>query len=213
MRDIDRLESYLKDHQVEPDLEDMIRFAIEMARQAHRDPLTGVANRTALKTIWPDIWWKHTLTLAIIDIDHFKGINDQFGHGAGDLALIHFTHRMAMLNGDTYRIGGDEFVFVTPGPIEVVDMMLRPVAAGVHVPIDDDNTLDVTSSIGLCQALSPNLSAVMACADAALYRAKLSGRGRTYASCRKVHDHLLRFERPVTRQRDRHGKDQGDTAQ
>jgi diguanylate cyclase (GGDEF)-like protein len=138
------------------------------------------------------------LSLAIIDIDHFKRVNDTFGHLAGDTVLAAIASAISALlrDGDIIgRFGGEEFVAVLPGTcageaLQIADR-LREKIARIATPIApaSDGTgkaspLQVTVSIGLA-ALSPairDLTDLLAAADSALYTAKGSGRNQVRIS-------------------------------
>ncbi|MGA2060426.1 MAG: GGDEF domain-containing protein [Thermoguttaceae bacterium] len=158
---------------------------------AFTDPLTGLSNRRAwdktlrerLKAVTDSRW----LCLAIFDLDHFKQINDAFGHAAGDEVLKSVARVICeRLRQDDFvaRIGGDEFglliwvsdLAIAPAVVERVRTALpeQLAASGVH---------QVTASAGLsgvgCSTLTKNPSELFAQADDALRRAKQEGRDRT----------------------------------
>lgn len=156
---------------------------------AHHDPLTGLPNRfTVLDRL--DNAISHgrrnnsAVAVIFIDLDRFKEINDTFGHDVGDDLLIQVAGRLQgqVRESDTVaRLGGDEFVIVLPeisGPnsaTHVAEKILRVIGAPF---ISGEHTLHTTPSIGI--AIFPNdgddLQTVMKNADAAMYRAKTSGR-------------------------------------
>ncbi len=123
--------------------------------------------------------------VAVIDIDHFKRVNDTLGHAAGDAVLRSFARhaQAAIRRHDTLaRWGGEEFLLLLPMTApqaagEVLERMRRQVHACVRV--DADPNLRVTFSAGLAQALAgESVDATIERADAAMYRAKRDGRDR-----------------------------------
>ena len=163
--------------------------ALEYA--ATHDTLTGVANRKVFLDRIRDVSKAGAGVSAVlfIDLDHFKPVNDDHGHPAGDEVLVEIAGRVAsgVRPGDLVaRIGGDEFAVLCerladPDDAErVADRLLDVIRRPVSVPLGDD-TLDVEvgASIGLTE-LGPGQPAksVMAWADRALREAKRLGRGR-----------------------------------
>jgi diguanylate cyclase (GGDEF)-like protein len=165
----------LRDVRVERARERWLRY------QADRDPLTGVLNRRAF-----DALLEHALTdpggvvtLAFLDLDDFKDINDFYGHATGDAVLIETTRRLtaALRDGDALgRLGGDEFAVALPGldraaAAPVVARLRRALEPLHHV---DAATIRIQASLGT--ATSPedgrDVQALMAAADAAMYRVK-----------------------------------------
>ncbi|MFQ5992733.1 MAG: diguanylate cyclase [Nitrospiraceae bacterium] len=163
-------------------------------RRALIDELTGTYNRrfmeeTLSKFIVPDDRRRHqTLSLLVIDLDHFKRVNDVFGHPVGDLALKSVAttlHRTLKASDVLARYGGDEFVVVLPrtdtnGAIAVAER-LRVAVAGLSLrtlaPAAPDH---VTISVGVATYPSHALSIpeLIRAADRALYQAKSFGRNR-----------------------------------
>jgi diguanylate cyclase (GGDEF)-like protein len=159
------------------------------------DPLTGLFNRKYLMEklaaeIIRSLRHKHTFALLIIDIDHFKHINDTYGHQKGDEVLRHladvFTKSIRECDY-VARYGGEEFVVLLPetgqnGAIEAAER-IRISAGKAWVGLADE-TISVTVSIGL--SLFPDngddVRTVIQQADKALYAAKDSGRNRTVTS-------------------------------
>ncbi len=155
---------------------------------ASRDPLTGAGNRRSMEeelklAIGMARRERRPCGLAILDLDHFKRINDRYGHAVGDRVLVDFV---AQIRGATrqvdrmFRYGGEEFVLLLPGAdaaaLHVIGDTLRArLGDSLHVRGEV-----VTTSIGAAE-LHPDESseAWLARADAALYRAKHEGRNRT----------------------------------
>ena len=175
----DWYETQLKQYQ-----RDLEEENIHLSRQSGTDALTGLANRHALNAA---LEWRiaralegETLHMAIVDIDHFKAINDRYGHQAGDKTLVNVA--MALRSGDgaersVARIGGEEFVLLLPALDDAQALReCEKVRADVaRMP----NEMPVTVSIGVT-AYRPGDSAVELYlrADKAMYEAKREGRNR-----------------------------------
>jgi len=166
-----------------------------LAHQATIDHLTGVLTRSAFTrraNALLESRQQHAqavpLTLMMLDIDHFKSINDRYGHAVGDQVLRHFARTLQdQLHEDELlaRMGGEEFVVILPGlapdRAQFTAERLRRAVQDLHV-VHGDARLQITVSIGLdgCAAdtEAPSLDVLMARADHALYRAKAHGRNR-----------------------------------
>ena len=141
------------------------RQLADARRQAHTDPLTGVLNRAGLA----DHWWRvdPVHKLALVDLDHFKRINDTHGHAAGDQVLT-VVAALLRTHGTVARLGGDELVVVgeLPGGPE----------RGWRVPLPDAGpTVWVTGSVGVTRVVPGDLAETLRRADVAMYRAKRAG--------------------------------------
>jgi diguanylate cyclase (GGDEF)-like protein len=168
---------------------DRIRRQWEVA--ASTDDLTGLANRRTLAAVGAQRL-AHArseggfLALAIADIDHFKSINDRFGHDTGDLALRHVAARLRAICGHRHllaRQGGEEFVVVldvadAEEARSVAERMRESVRA--HPFRHGDAELTITVSIGLAMLTADDaqLDDLLRRADIALYEAKRGGRDR-----------------------------------
>src|SRR5882724_3006587 len=168
----------------------ILRRQFEQA--ALSDALTGFRNRRWLDQTLPRILQRHLhtsepLCLAIMDIDHFKRVNDGFGHAAGDGVLV----RVGRLVRDNLRpadfaarIGGEEFALILPqtslpGAITAIER-LREAIAGTAFAHDGRALPRVTVSLGLVALeRGVNPEQLLARADVALYAAKQGGRNRT----------------------------------
>ncbi|MBI4829465.1 MAG: GGDEF domain-containing protein [Nitrospinae bacterium] len=167
----------------------------EIKSLADTDPLTGLDNRRrffseAGKLVNLAHRYYHPFCLLVADLDHFKSINDRFGHAAGDQALCHAATAMTRQLRDTDevgRIGGDEFAIVLPetGPEEGMRIAERVRAAVAASPLPPDpsgaSPPGITVSVGLaCAGARENVSVteIFRRADEALYQAKLAGRDR-----------------------------------
>ncbi len=160
----------------------------ELAEQALSDALTGCANRRALLQRLDEELQRrrrvaHPLCLAMIDIDHFKSVNDRFGHAVGDQALQHVAQLLrAGLRGSDLlaRVGGEEFVLMlvdTPLPAARATLeRLRQRLAAAPLPASGER---LTVSMGLAEAQAgDDCDRLLARADAGLYAAKQGGRDR-----------------------------------
>jgi diguanylate cyclase (GGDEF)-like protein len=156
-----------------------------------KDPLTGLANRGSSLAEFQNrfglsLRYDRPISVVVCDLDHFKKVNDTYGHGAGDFVLHAFGERLlatlreADLAG---RIGGEEFLMVLPetdltGARPFADRLLKAVASTpVMLP---SVQLNITCSLGIAERTAEDQEAgqLLARADAALYRAKASGRNR-----------------------------------
>lgn len=162
--------------------EKAVRLLMESAR---RDALTGAWNRAALKLADGDLA-RPANSLILIDIDHFKAINDTFGHAAGDAVLVAFASRIQLLatehNGVFVRLGGDEFVLVAPTEDDADAHALAEQVRAIPAP-DVSGLPHYSISIGVSrvEAGESGLSQALARADRSLYRAKEHGRDQVVA--------------------------------
>jgi diguanylate cyclase (GGDEF)-like protein len=177
----------------------------ELEVLAISDPLTGVANRRHFAAIARTELERaqrnhHPVSLLMLDLDHFKALNDEYGHAMGDAALLETTRIMAdIVRGHDLvaRFGGEEFVVLLPdtaldGATQVAERLRRAIAD--HVLLVEDagtptrtdgrtdgrSTVHWTVSIGVAKWRqdSEGLEALIARADDALYQAKAAGRNR-----------------------------------
>jgi two-component system cell cycle response regulator len=160
------------------------------------DPLTKVLNRRALTDrLAAEMGrvnrYESTVSLLLIDLDHFKRVNDNYGHLVGDDVLTEMAGLLqnAVRAVDVVaRYGGEEFVVVlpetgSPGASRFAER-LREVIEAHPFSRGAGSTLRLTASIGVATYPSPNLETVeafLAAADQALYRAKAEGRNRVRA--------------------------------
>jgi len=157
------------------------------------DPLTGMFNRRGFaeasgRAIEREAKAGRPVTALIFDIDHFKSINDRFGHPAGDEILKLFSAvvvnnlRISDLSG---RVGGEEFAALLPCPLEegvIVAERVREAfeASGI---VCEEGPVDTTVSIGVAGGpAGTELEVLLAAADTALYQAKRGGRNRVEAA-------------------------------
>lgn len=168
------------------------RIREELSRLASTDELTGILNRRKLMQLAGEEYEtarrdSRPLSVMLIDIDHFKRLNDNCGHETGDLILADFTAYVtgAVTRRNIWgRLGGDEFVLVLPAlPCDQANCIaeqLRRGFAGDSFP-RRKATPDYTISIGITEvrAKDQSIDGVLKRADKALYRAKRNGRNRT----------------------------------
>jgi diguanylate cyclase (GGDEF)-like protein len=161
------------------------RLVARLTHESRVDPLTGLLNRRALEERFAVELARakrdqRPLSVVAVDIDHFKRINDEHGHQAGDRALVWVA---AMLNEHTRgadivaRVGGEEFVIVLPG---ADGRSTHEFAERLRAAIEDgDAEFPFTISAGVAAALAPSTAhTLLDAADRALYAAKHAGRNR-----------------------------------
>ncbi|WP_407276663.1 diguanylate cyclase [Halothiobacillus sp. DCM-1] len=168
----------------------------DLQRVAALDPLTGIYNRRfGFKRLEEELSRaernQSPLAAMIFDLDHFKRVNDTFGHLAGDRVLIRAAQlaRDLLREGDVIlRYGGEEFVIVLPGAglqdARNVAERVRFAISQAEFPIGGDQSLKVTASIGVCATNGKqpiSAEALINAADQRLYAAKASGRNRVIA--------------------------------
>lgn len=163
------------------------RLQINLRQKADTDPLTGLLNRRALQTAFESLEARLRVdgggfAVIILDLDHFKRLNDEYGHAAGDAMLVAVarTTRSSTRPGDIQaRLGGEEFCIVLPeaGLGEALDIAerLRLAIAGLRLP---DLPVQITASFGVASSGSHGHdgNSLIRAADDALYCAKRNGR-------------------------------------
>lgn len=179
----------------------LVDMAGQLEQLSAHDDLTGIFNRRHFGATLDHAFdhssrYRRPLSVAIIDVDRFKSINDSYGHQVGDAVLAEVARRFSSsVRSSDYlaRYGGEEFVVLLP-ETQLDDAVsfgekLRAAVASVPVPIAGGEALPVTVSIGTAslthtQFVSP--SEMIAAADQALYRAKRNGRNRVEAERRRM---------------------------
>lgn len=157
----------------------------KLSLEGRTDPLTGVVNRRGLDTAIEELEAAQNVAVVMIDVDHFKAVNDRFGHAMGDEVLKAITVAImaeARKEDVVARMGGEEFVVLLP---EIRLDSARRFAERLRSTIKQarfDNVGNVTVSIGVacCPEHADDLHGTLALADAALYRAKAAGRDRVH---------------------------------
>lgn len=159
-------------------------------RLSSTDSLTGIANRRHLQQRLSEEQARcqragQALSVILLDVDHFKQINDRYGHQAGDAVLVEMAHRLhkVLRQEDVLgRWGGEEFLIVLPGldcvRARVVAERLRTAVSAVRFDCDGQS-IAVTVSIGVDEvAVSDSIDTLVSRADVHLYEAKSAGRNR-----------------------------------
>lgn len=169
-----------------------LAFMIALVRQAIRDPLTGILSRGSGEEIL-DLQWNlvdrsnGTLALAFIDLDHFKSINDTYGHEAGDRTLRNFTETLTtkLRSSDSLlRWGGEEFLLLMPNTdlAQANRALQRIVSNGLGQRPDGK---PLTASIGLAERCHDRIRTpqeLLERADQRMYLAKSNGRNQVVCS-------------------------------
>ena len=177
-----------------------VRYAIKLGDTleqlrllATRDPLTGLRNRREFERLLADEWqrcarFQRPFALVVADIDHFKKVNDTYGHPAGDAVLRHVAGLLAgqlRTVDHLARVGGEEFAIImvetgAKDAQETIQRLLALLAASPCALPDNAESVSVTISAGI--AMMPedadNTKALFDAADKALYTAKRTGRNR-----------------------------------
>ncbi|QLF93833.1 diguanylate cyclase [Pseudomonas sp. ABC1] len=170
------------------DITERRRWEQDLERMAMTDPLTGLANRNAFMSRMQLALGQPTRgedvgALLMLDLDHFKRVNDSFGHAAGDQVLVYLARilREVLRASDTVgRLGGEEFAVLLPSTGRAGASMLaerlrnRLEQSAVEV---DGARIFVTMSIGIAM-FDGDIKHILARADEALYKAKANGRNR-----------------------------------
>jgi diguanylate cyclase (GGDEF)-like protein len=174
-------------------LQKVAALQAELQEQALRDPLTGLLNRRALQQRFDDCTRRDgpqrlPLALVLLDVDHFKSVNDRHGHATGDTVLreLGAALQAGLRAGDmVFRFGGEEFALLLPGA-DAAGAVRRVTALREHLNAQPLPSVPepITFSAGVTAwpAGGDTLDALLRAADAAMYRAKAEGRDRVVAA-------------------------------
>ena len=161
------------------------RVMSDLERLSLVDPLTGLSNRRSFRSTIGDRK-QDGFSLILMDLDHFKTVNDRFGHDVGDQVLSAVATALQEMRpgeSDVFRLGGEEFAMVTkslsPNDLEAFAETLRQRIEQLNVM--PELTLTLSAGAGTLRPAEP-LSDLMRRADQALYRAKEQGRNRIVLS-------------------------------
>ncbi|WP_040661624.1 GGDEF domain-containing protein [Nitrococcus mobilis] len=171
------------------------RTAVQLQEMARRDPLTGAYNRRYFDEMLSQRFEAATrhqqpLSLGFLDLDHFKMVNDRYGHQAGDVVLAGVAKAISSrLRGDDFlaRYGGEEFVLLLPNTnLELAQRILERIRAHIETEehtVAPEHMIRITLSAGAAahmdgSRISNKLDDLIRAADRALYLAKRQGRNR-----------------------------------
>jgi len=185
-----RLLVQMRTRELEAEKAELLDAKAALAQQVNHDSLTGLLNRRAIfQVLEQDMIRaqreKTSLALLLLDLDHFKNINDTYGHLVGDDVLREFAHRLeSSLRPYDHagRFGGEEFLIVMPGLQEDREDRVRDLQKQLRLKhsVSSDAELTLTCSIGAAW-FNPEIKSVeslVKLADQALYAAKMNGRNR-----------------------------------
>lgn len=162
----------------------------QLERLANTDPLTGWLNRQSMQQRMDTEWHRcqrtrQPLSLLLFDIDHFKRVNDQYGHSTGDAALQHTSALAKTLLRDydlLFRIGGEEFLICLPNvdatQLKRISERLRQKIATSALTTQPDLTLSISVGCATASSDTATWQALLEQADQALYHAKQQGRNQ-----------------------------------
>jgi diguanylate cyclase (GGDEF)-like protein len=173
---------------VEGQRRDLEARARVLLRFAEQDPLTNLANRRAIEQFCASMRSSEQVCLVLVDVDHFKDVNDRHGHLVGDAVLREVA---SVLSGSVRSVdrvarwGGEEFLVALPGGTavlgaEAASRLRRRIEE--HAWSEHATGLRLTVSAGVSAGRAGDFAAVLARADAALYAAKGAGRNRVVSS-------------------------------
>jgi diguanylate cyclase (GGDEF)-like protein len=173
------------------DISERKQMMTYLSHMASHDQLTGLPGRTLLReriaeAIERAMLHNRKVAVFVIDLDHFKRMNDSMGHRSGDEVLVGMAERMrqSLRRSDTLgRLGGDEFVVVMPHIGNVPDVercAQRLVDRVANTAMVGDMEVNLTASVGVCiyPDFAQDVDSLLERADAAMYAAKESGRGQ-----------------------------------
>jgi diguanylate cyclase len=191
-------ETQRKVEESEKKINDLTTKLDYISEAAHQDFLTGALNRRGMDAALVQEFERAdrhgtSLSLAMMDIDHFKKINDKLGHSAGDVALAHLAKVVKSIIRSTdvlARYGGEEFTIILPGTkesdaIEVMKGVQRDLTKNFF--LNNNERVLITFSAGVAERCSnETANEVMSRADVALYQAKQTGRNRVVGASEPI---------------------------
>jgi len=169
-------------------LQHSVQAQLQLGELVGIDDLTGLYNRRGMRAQWPTLA-EVTTTVAVCDIDHFKMINDRYGHDAGDVMICRIADLIRAFNLTGVRFGGDEFaVFIPTGVDGLTTLHTLAAACTAPVTVAHNITATMTISVGAVSLQEIprrehpdpdlHLSRLLRRADNRLYAAKAFGRAR-----------------------------------
>jgi diguanylate cyclase (GGDEF)-like protein len=171
--------------------ERLVRLFGGMQRMAERDALTGLANRRRLRAAGEHEYRRarrfgHPIAALMLDLDHFKQVNDRHGHGAGDDVLREVARRIRAIVREIdvpARYGGEEFAVLLPETgldtaREVAERIRRAVAETPIATRQGPLAVTLSAGVAVLDSGGGDLGTLLGAADAALYQAKAAGRNR-----------------------------------
>lgn len=189
------------------DISERHKFVKEIKALAFEDQLTGLANRAAFQRQAASAIAQKNRTepvgILLFDLDNFKSINDQFGHGAGDIVLKKVAYRLKKVVGEEHllaRLGGDELAVLISSAadenmvLQLAEDCLKTISRDIRI---ERRQISSSASIGVAitDVRRQTLTALMTSADRALYAAKEDGRG-----CVRLYDEVLHIEQETKRE-------------
>jgi diguanylate cyclase (GGDEF)-like protein len=181
----------IADKRIKKQQDELVRLAELADMDSRIDPLTGIYNRRHLSAEGTKLFEQAKrnqapISTVMIDIDHFKNVNDTYGHAIGDEVIKHLC---ACINTivRTYdlfvRLGGEEFLLILPTTdakaSHAIAERIRLMYESMPLKLNDGSDLKSTISLGVCCSMNQGLDQAIECADAQLYVAKNNGRNQT----------------------------------
>lgn len=178
------------------DISERKKIQQQLMEMANTDELTKILNRRAFMEILHDHFLlakrqKYPLCLLMVDADHFKSVNDNYGHDSGDTVLIELSKvtRSFLRATDAFgRLGGEEFAILLPetepsAALHIAEQLVKTIE-NTQIQLRSHQTINITVSIGVAclSENTENIEALLIHADQLLYQAKKSGRNRAACS-------------------------------
>ena len=178
-------------HKLEQQFKDIVQLQDQLQQQVQHDPLTGLANRRYLDEFLPRELARATrdgypVCFIMLDLDHFKRVNDTYGHGFGDTVLVTVAGILtqnARVTDIVCRLGGEEFLMVMPQlPLEAalqkIDAIRMKIESTALAHEGVEVRVTVSAGISGFPAHASDIESLIKVADAALYQSKHEGRNR-----------------------------------